>query len=167
MRPSQITRELKKHGLAGLHERGLLEQIGFLCHDHERFKKMLLKVEPEKRAQCYRAMYSKLPFKPKPLDVYLMEGANEAEAKKLPIYDSTTGEMHDHDWVDPTKVIASEVQKAITEHSMTLTCCKCTFTDEFRAWMPSAALSQAQKSGWVKNAKNDWICPKCPAIRLR
>jgi hypothetical protein len=166
MRPSQITRELKKNGLAGLHEAGLLEQIGYLCHDHERFKKLLMTVEPGKRELCYRAMAPKLPFKPKPLDVYISEAGREAEIKKLPIYDHATGEMHDHDWVDPRKAIDKAAHDALLEHSLTLCCVKCTREEEFKSWVPTAAMASAQKLGWVRRDDGNWICPKCPAIRL-
>jgi hypothetical protein len=173
MKPSHITRELKKHGLAGLHESGLLPQIAFILlgkseeQTHANVRKLLSTVEPGKREQCYNAMRPHFTsMRLKPLDVYIAEAGREAEAKQLPVFDNKTGEVHDHDWVDPTRAISKAISEATAEHSMKLCCVKCTVVEEFKAWLPTVALAQAEKLGWVRRGDGNWICPKCPAIRL-
>ena len=57
------------------------------AHDirgHEHFRSLLITCEPEQRGNMYESLRHRLRFTPKPLDVYVSEGAYEAERKQLP-----------------------------------------------------------------------------------
>jgi len=69
---SAINRMLMSHGLGRLEDRaGLMSQLGLLVQDHEHFRSLLARCEPENRSAMYDSLKPYLRFTPKPLDVYI------------------------------------------------------------------------------------------------
>src|SRR5438270_5898395 len=85
----RLSHELQRMGLASLEDPALLQQLATIYNTHEKFRGMLMSVTPEKRAEAYNALRSRLCFQPKPLDVYEAEMRLIAEQKQLDIWDGT------------------------------------------------------------------------------
>ena len=104
---------LRAHGFGDLNDKTLLDQLAFMIRTHEKFKEMLMKVEPGERANAYKAIAPRLKFfKPKSLEDYEIEGKREAE--NLPIYDHKTLAV-----TEPRDAVMSEEAKqAITGKSL-------------------------------------------------
>ena len=82
----RLNKVLQAHGLPSLDApSGLMEALGRQVVDHEHFRSLLIRCEPRERASMYTSLKPHLRFVPKPLDVYIAEAGQLAEAKQLPI----------------------------------------------------------------------------------
>jgi hypothetical protein len=88
----RINRILANHGLPSLEApNGLMEALGSRITDHEHFRSLLVRCEPNQRTSMYNALKPHLKFSPLPLDVYIARSADLAERKQLPKLDSKGG----------------------------------------------------------------------------
>lgn len=165
-----ISHALSQVGLAGLADpNALLSQVALGITNHAKFSAVLLKCEPEERANCYLALKNRLSFEPKPLEIYVMEGKQEAERLKLPVFDSATGTVRDYDAVEPLninamaeKAIARRDAEETAKGSLELVCRRCTFAENFPAKRRSEGLRAAEIKGWRPDGITDKaLCPKC------
>lgn len=179
-RKEPIQRQLRRLGFARLEDKELIEQMAVCVRGHEHFRQILAKVEPDKRNIAYEAFRGRLPFTPKPLEVYLSEAAQQAEAEKLPVWDEKNQTVTDyanyHGSGKPYLEVLAEqaIHQAERERkakgSLTLMCAKCTAEHIFPALNRIAAYAYATKTGWIFEQDADGneraICPKCPAARV-
>lgn len=156
-------------GLASLAEpRALLSQIAMGIKTHDQFRQLLAKVSPEDRSNCYNSLASRLCFVPKPLDNYIAEARNQADAEKLPTFDAETGKISEYGSVGPLNINALAAKAAMKREAelrspknrMRLVCKRCTFAEVFMAATQIEAISAAQASGWKPEGKKA-VCPKC------
>lgn len=83
-----INRMLKNHGLPTLEApSGLMEALGRQVMNHEHFRSLLVRCEPNERNNMYESLKPHLRFTPHPLDVYIAQAGQDAEARQLPIWD--------------------------------------------------------------------------------
>src|SRR5215471_6159516 len=157
---SAINRMLASHGLGRLEDgAGLMAALGFLVQDHEHFRSLLVRCEPENRSAMYDSLRSYLKFTPKPLDVYIAESKARAEQQDLPTIDQN-GNVNFSPSLTPTieqevaaisqeldpaqKQVADIAQKAVVDAlakwSLTVTCRKCTKADTFSGIRKADAL---------------------------
>jgi hypothetical protein len=183
---SAINRMLGTHGLPPLESgAGLMVALGYLVRDHEHFRSLLIRCEPEKRTDMYNALRGSLRFTAKPLDVYIAESAMKAEREKLPTIDDK-GEVS---WPknDPSKadiagareaaanlfMAQDAVNEAFAKKKLWLVCNKCSKEAVFMGDTKTDAIFQARADGWVYYEHTDKdgkvtpreICPECPAAR--
>jgi hypothetical protein len=86
-----VNRFLKANGLPSLDAAsGLMEALGPRIMDHKHFQSLLTRCEPAERQHMYDALKPHLRFTPYPLDVYIAQAGQEAEAKQLPTWDGNT-----------------------------------------------------------------------------
>lgn len=151
---------LKRNGFAGEEDpRALLDQIAVHIEDHDDFRRLLWKTEPEQRTNAYYALASRLRFKPLPLDDYLMQSRNWASERYS---HSATGK--------PLEMVA---EQAINRADMqgikgvlTVVCVRCTTEAKFPGATQVDAVIAARNAGWVYDGVNDKeICPKCAAAK--
>lgn len=85
----RVNQMLMSNGLGSLDDPGLIPQLRFLVSHviktHEQFRELINRCEGSKRYAMYEALHSALRFEPKPLDVYIAELGQIAEAQQLPI----------------------------------------------------------------------------------
>ena len=171
LRKKLINKVLALNGLATLADpRSLLAQIAMGVKTHEQFQNLLMRVEPEKRPQCYYSLASRLSFEAKSLDTYIAEAKDEAV--RLPEWDNETKQLRDPGWQAQQEACRRAVQKALRESEigiLELTCRKCTSAQTFRAVDKKAAWSKALTAGWseetLEKAKRV-LCPKCSSPRV-
>jgi hypothetical protein len=164
---TQINRCLMSHGLGTLEEgAGLIAQLGYLVQDHDHFRQMLVACEPAERSSMYQALAPNLRFEAKPLDVYLSEAAEIAEARQWPIFDQATDRLRE--FKTPEIGIAQKaLEQAIAKQHLTLTCAKCTRVEVFSGLRKADAVQTARQAGWTYDELGGGreICPTCPAVR--
>ncbi len=90
---SRINKALAERGLGQLHEEGLLDQIGMIVRNHEHFRKILMKLEPVQRQNCYNSIAPRLRFKAWPLEQYEAEGKAIASASASRVEPVMVGEQ--------------------------------------------------------------------------
>jgi hypothetical protein len=171
-----INRMLNSHGLGSLEEgTGLLSQLGFLVVDHEHFRSLLVRCEPENRSSMYDSLKPYLRFQAKPLDVYIAESARLAEQQQLPTVDAD-GNYNFSPSLPPNvgedtlaKDIAAAqagVDQAFAKYHLEVVCMKCTKSAVFSGVKKGDAIQEARRAGWSyweKDGKGREICPACPA----
>jgi hypothetical protein len=179
-RKEPIQRKLRELGFSRLEDKELIEQMAVCVRDHEHFRAILAKVEPDKRGIAYEAFRGHLRFTPKPLEVYLSESAQKAEAEKLPVWDEKNQTVTDyadyHGSGRPYLEVLAEqaIHRAERERtakgSLTLVCRKCTREAIFPSLDHIAAYAYATKVGWIFEKDDDGkeraVCPECPAARV-
>ena len=151
----------------------MLGALAMSINSHEDFRKLLQRVEPEKRGVAYDVMRSRLSFQAKPLDVYIAEAGREAASKRLPTWDEatrTTTEFVPARNADLAKQAEEIIREGLAFDAsgkrLRVTCSKCTTEATFSGATLVEAVASARKSGWIYDAKLDReICPKCPAVR--
>lgn len=170
-----INRMLQSHGLGTLDMgAGLMAQLGYLVQDHEHFRSLLVRCEPENRSAMYDSLRPYVRFQVHSLDHYMAESARLAEARKLPIYDNETGDIKRTTPMPATIRTADEetLQRLGEEEqpvSLTITCRKCTKQAQFCGATQYDAIWRAREQGWVyyiHEGEPRQICPDCPAVRL-
>ena len=166
----KLDRMLGNAGLATMQEpEQLLGQLAFAIRSHSQFRRMLVTVEPEQRQQAYNAMRGRVPFKPKPLDVYLAEAGQDAERQKLCVKDDEAmGGFREFTPARNAETL-KVVEESIALKFGVMTCYKCTQEQDFFEPTPVQSRVAAVRAGWVFDPNREpdggWICPKCPAVR--
>lgn len=170
-RPSKV--ELFKQALHGndvpLEGKKLILQ--FLAKgitDHDKFRKVLATTDPSLRQDAYETLRPLLPFRAKPLDVYIMESAQQAEREKLAVVDPNAPGGYREFTPARNAVDAEAIEKRIpvAPDWGVMLCRKCTRTDRFVGETTVDCRMAAVKAGWVYEGET-WVCPKCPAARIQ
>jgi hypothetical protein len=163
-KPSQIDRALKKQGLGGIDDPTLARQFAFLVKDHEHFRKILLGSPPEKRQALYETLRVEIEgikrFVPKPLDVYMAEGADLAARKEQ---GQVAYEASD---LDRLATDAIRKAQAIKEKKglLKLTCRTCDREESFIGNSAVEAYAAARVDGWrvvIQLMQESVLCPRC------
>lgn len=176
-RKEPINRKLRKLGFSSLGEKELIAQMGVCVRDHDHFRSLMINVEPAKRTIAYEALRAHLRFTPKPLEVYLSEAAQQAEAQKLPVWDEKNQTITDYSNYHGSGRPQIEVlaERAIKQNylerkakgTLILTCTKCTKEMAYPGLNRIAAYAAAKHDGWAfeKAAEEEEIsiCPTCPS----
>ena len=170
----KINKGLNQIGLAGLDDpRGLLNQVAFLIQNHQQFRSLLLSVEPAKRTECYESLKPRLKFEAKPLADYIIDAQQEAEAKKLPVWDQAAQKLIAFDdFHHKPKSLHELAQEAIAKAEkeqkakgrLELVCRRCTFTEDFPSTSPQQSYRDAREKGWAferVKGKDKALCPNC------
>lgn len=151
----KLENQLIVMGLNKLHDPNLVPQMARLIPGHEIFAGMLNECDQDKRREMYEAMRPYLRFKPLPLDTYMnqfKEKANAIDSQTTPI---SIGKQKFEE------VAPEEATQCIA----TLTCAKCTRQKSYIGDTPAAAATAARQAGWVRDLTlQKEICPKCPAV---
>lgn len=181
-----INHELRSRGFASLDEAGpLMSQLAVCVRDEAHFRALLNACEPEHRREMYEALAPNLRFKAKPLDIYLIEMAQDAERRQLPTI-GPNGELLPF---SPPRIgnalsgapplsddaIATEaVAEALAKERLWLVCALCTREDVFRGATKEDAVADARKNGWRVGYKRPSpesapeqveVCPACVKAR--
>jgi hypothetical protein len=162
----KINNLLGGYGLATMdNPRGMVQQLGFLVRDHDHFRQMLVKCEPEHRTSMYESLKPYLRFPAKPLEDYIIAAKQDAEARQLPVL-GEDGQLH------PFKVgeIRTDgVEEAAVEQlakvRLHVVCRKCTKEAVFSGLRKIDAVNEARLAGWVHyeiDGVGREVCPDCP-----
>lgn len=171
-----INHRLNMAGLASLSDPGaLLSQVALGITTHEKFRSVLLKCEPEQRYNCYHSLRHRLKFEAKSLDTYIMEGKQEAEALRLPVYDHATGKLREFDAPGPLnlnamaeRAIKAREAEETAKGSLELVCRRCTLAEIFPGKTRGEALKKAEIKGWRPDGVTDKaLCPKCAPRQIQ
>lgn len=154
--------------------RALLNALAMGITDHARFREMLLKVEPTERNNAYHAIAPRLKFTAKPLEDYIIEGKQNAETQKLPVYDHETGRVRDFGDPGPINLnalAAKAIEQAEKEREakggLELVCRRCTFAESFPAKNKRQAYKDAAAKGWKYDGAEKAQCPNCAKGRVQ
>jgi hypothetical protein len=187
---TEICNFLGRRGLATLDDpRGMVQQIGFLVRDHDHFRSLLVRCEPEERRVMYESLKPHLRFGAKPLDVYIAEAQRDAEARQLPTVDEhgnfqpfKVGEIRTEDADDETlenhveqkiedlETAQKAVNEALAKKTLILVCAKCTKEESFPGAFRTDCWVAARRAGWHYQLTSEGgieICPDCPKSDLR
>ena len=152
-----INRMLQSHGLPTLESgSGLMAALGFLVQDHEHFRSLLVRCEPENRSAMYDSLKPYLRFTPKTLDAYIAESKELAERYQLPTldadgnvnFDSKITPTIDQEVAAITQQVSAIAQKAVADAvakwELTVTCRKCTKAETFSGIRKADAVQAAR-----------------------
>jgi len=146
---------LGKHGFSPLTDPNVIPQLALMISDHERFRKLLVTVEPDKRLEAYEALRPHLRFEAKPLDVYVAEAADIAARSQ----EQSPLEMLAQD------AIRRNQRDLEARGVFTLVCERCTKEAHFRAKNRYQGAEDAKQLGWVKDSGKIY-CPECDKARI-
>lgn len=156
-----INHFLANRGLPTLDEPGsLMAAMGFLMKDHEEFRKLLNKCEPAERHSMYESLRPHLSFEPKPLDVYIAQLGQEAEARQMPTI-AADGTLEPFHVPEIRTAIAAELGK----FHLNVVCRKCTKAATFSGFRKADCIQELRSAGWVYDelkGEGHEICPDCP-----
>jgi hypothetical protein len=185
----RINHYLGTHGLGRLEDgAGLVAQLAFLVRSHEQLRAMLVTCEAEERREMYEALRPNLRFEAKPLDVYMAEAGQEAEARQLPVV-GEDGMLHPY---TPPEVgeapkqlpppltpverqiesqLNTMVEEAVLPRKVTVECRKCTRVERFRGVTRDDTMRALRGAGWVylidgKTGEGYEVCPQCAEGRF-
>jgi hypothetical protein len=164
----QINQFLGRAGLAQLNEpHALLQQMGTLVQDHDHFRRMLAKCEPEQRYQMYEALAPRLRFPAKTLSEYMIESAQIAEQRQYPTL-GEDGQLHPFEVSEidsrDAETIRKAAEEALSKEKLWLVCRKCTKEHVFSGVTKSDAVCRARGAGWAYDeirGVGGEICPDC------
>ena len=177
---SAINRMLQSHGLPALESgSGLMAALGFLVQDHEHFRSLLVRCEPENRSAMYDSLKPYLRFTCKTLDAYIAESKELAERQYLPTVDEK-GDVNFNSKLTPTidqevaaitptldqeatAIVQRVVGDAVAKWTLEVTCRKCTKFATFSGIRKADAVDAARDAGWAYDSWRDGseICPDC------
>ena len=184
-RPTKV--ELFKQALKGNEmpleaKKVILQFLAKPLTDHEKFRKVLATTDPSLRQDAYETLRPLLPFRAKPLDVYIMESAQQAEREKLAVVDPNapggyrefTPARNAHEAIadqenyERDEIACRNIEKRIPVAPKwgMLLFRKCTRTEQFLGETTVDCRIAAVKAGWVYEGET-WVCPKCPAVRVQ
>lgn len=145
----------------------ILQFLAKGIEDHEKFRKVLVTTDPELRKDAYETLRPMLKFRAKPLDVYIMESAQQAERERLAVVDPTAPGGYREFTPARNAIDAEQIEKRIpvTQRWGMLLCRKCTRTEQFLGDTTVDCRIAAVKAGWVYEGET-WVCQKCPAVRV-
>jgi hypothetical protein len=174
----EINRFLQSKGMATLAQAGpLMSQLAYCIPDNAAFKRALMACEPQERRHMYDALKPNLRFKAHPLDTYVIESHQDAEARQLP----TIGP--DGNFIpfrvpevqtqpgdaEVQKLVESAVVDSVARHHLRVTCFKCTKEAVFSGITKQDAVVALREAGWRLKYKPDSVeleraevCPECP-----
>jgi hypothetical protein len=160
-------------GLATLDDpRGMVQQLGFLIRDDDHFRQLLLKCIPEERHNMYESLRPYLRFPARPLEDYIIEGKQDAEARQLPTVDAE-GNFHPYSVPEtqtPAPVAEDDagaqaaVNEAFAKQRLWLVCSRCTAEAVFTGDTRTDAFCNARLAGWkYQNVTGTGYetCPGC------
>ena len=165
---SAINRMLAMYGLPKLESgRGLLAALGSMVEDHNHLRSLLVRCEPENRAEMYNSLRPYLEFMPWPMDDYIAQAKARAEGRQLPEL------MPNGDFKFPVenptpasiKAAHESIQALLQPVAMLLTCEICGQNDAVEGRNRADAVAEACRMGWVcyvHEEKYRMICPECP-----
>lgn len=164
----QINRFLGRAGLAQLDEpAALVQQMATLIQDHDHFRRLLAKCEPEQRYQMYESLAPRLRFTAKTLGDYMIESAQIAEERQWPTVapDGTllpfkTAEVETDEYIAEQAIKAEQAKERLW-----LVCKKCTKEAVFYGARKVDAIRDARASGWTYDevaGTGREVCPDCP-----
>lgn len=164
----QINRFLGRAGLAQLDEpTALIQQIGTLIQDHDHFRRLLSKCDPEQRYQMYEAISPNLCFRPKTLGEYMIESAQMAEERQFPVLapDGTLLPFRKPEVETDEYRAECAIADALAKERLWLMCRKCTREEVFSGERKIDAVAAARAAGWtydeVRGVGHE-VCPNCP-----
>lgn len=163
-----INRLLSKLELPSLDDAAnLVPVLAAQVRDHDHFRTLIARCEPEQRWDMYESMRPYLRFTPHELDWYIMEAKAVADACKLPEWDSEKGAWREPKPTPEVKAIQKAVEETLMSGRLTLTCRRCTFTETFAAAKErkADAVEKARDAGWIYDPSAKYeLCPKCAEI---
>src|ERR1035438_6443707 len=109
-----INKQLQKLGFGTLKDPSLFDQMAMVIRDHQHFRRLLMSVEEGQRHVAYEALASKLRFKAKPLEDYVIESRTLAEQNQLPHYDPKT--LAVTEW-KPQEIVTQEHKETLASTS--------------------------------------------------
>lgn len=149
----QLENQLIVMGLKRLNDPMLVPQMAKLILDHEFFLGMLNECDQDKRYEMYHALKPHLRFEPLPLESYLIQLRERADAiasRHAPI---VVGEQHFQ------QVAAQDATGVLVDLK-----CSCGRTASYYGQSPFDAVILARQEGWVHDkALGKEVCPKCPS----
>jgi hypothetical protein len=163
-----VNRLLSKLELPSLEDAAnLVPVLAAQVRDHDHFRALIARCEPEQRWEMYESMRPYLRFKAHELDWYIAEAKAVAEACKLPEWDSEKKA-----WIEPqptpeVRTIQRMTEEALLPGRLTLTCRKCTKTETFCAATnrKQDAIDKARELGWGYDVVEKFeMCPKCMEV---
>lgn len=180
---SSIDRMLGNYGLPGLDAgAGLMSALGFLVEDHDHFRNLVERCEPEERSSMYDSLKPYVRFQLHPLEWYVARSKEMADKEKLPTVAPDGSLTWPTDQPIP-QVVTEEYAAQLCDQAMaqeavnqlfasevlTLTCRSCTKQAQFTGDTVNDCVVNARLEGWVHytnaNGVKVEICPECPAIR--
>jgi hypothetical protein len=173
-----INHELKKNGFATLDEAGpLISQLAFCVRDDRHLRTLINACDPAERRHMYDALAPNLRFKARPFADYLIEIAQDAEARQLPVI-AADGKLLEFKPAElrsaaPTdEAIAAEaVNEALATEHLAVVCLICTREEVVDGLTKEDAVRQLREKGWRMGFKRNAdplappeaveICPAC------
>ncbi len=156
----RINKALAERGLGQLHEEGLLDQLAMCIQGHERFRKLLASIEPEKRQNAYDCLAPRLMFKPKSLDEYMADTkmrASESLSRCEPVL---VGQQPQTLEEKAEFAIGSQLAMENARGRLKVTCNACTQELWIYASDKQDAYSTLAALGWAFDGDKAW-CPVC------
>ncbi len=181
-----MNRLLRNAGLPPLEAgTGLLECLGRLVEDHEHFRSLVIRCEPEERAAMYDSMKPYVRFRLHPLEWYIARSKEMADAEGLPTLEAdgsikwpgpdpsqadiaasqaSTSDLFaiqkdgNVDLVaagNDANVAQNAVNAAFAKEVLTLVCRGCTRQEQFLGDTKDDAVINARLAGWVTFARED------------
>ena len=164
----KINSFLGRAGLAQLDEpAALVGQLATVIQDHDHVRRLLERCEPEQRYGMYEALAPRLRFKAKTLGDYLIENAQEAEARQWPtVAPDGTLLPYKPVEVESLEYVAEQAIKAdMAKERLWLVCKKCTKEAVFFGERRVDCIKEARSVGWTYqeiDGTGREICPNCP-----
>lgn len=158
----RINKVLEKKGFSKLHEEGLLDQMAVCVRNHEHFRKILVKLDPEKRQSCYDCLAPRLTFKAHPLETYVAIQKDLASASASRIEPFIVGKPVIREGLEAKAehLIGLDLALQNARIRITQVCAKCTQEVTIFAANKIDALETLQGFGW-KFQNNKAYCPNC------
>jgi hypothetical protein len=167
----KLENQLVVMGLSQLNDPELIIEMAKLINAHPGFTNshsfflgFINGCEQEKRTEMYNALRPYLKFDVWPLEKYVAK-LKEHASNVASYYDPV--QLSD----EPVKFGGKEFRQVKPGEAdaciLTLTCYKCTKTEDFMGLTPVEAVTVARSVGWVRDLEmQKEICPDCPAVRL-
>ena len=164
----QINQFLGRAGLAQLDEPAqLVQQLATCIMDHDHFRRLLTKCDPEVRLMMYETLAPRLRFEAKTLGDYMIESALEAEKQQWPTVaaDGTLLPFKTANIETDEYVAERAIKEAMAKERLWLICKKCLAEAVFVGERRIDCIKEARASGWTYSEINGTgreVCPKCP-----
>lgn len=177
----QINNFLGRKGLATLdNPGGMVQQLGYLIQGHEHCRQLLVKCEPAERHNMYESLRPHLRFEAKPLDVYIAEAGQKAEAEQLPTItpdgkfqafrtadirtsDGQTGTTEYAEVPADDTTAQAAVNQTFAKKWLDLICRGCTAEATFTGDTKTDCWFNARIAGWKYHNDGEGyeLCPDC------
>lgn len=157
-----------------------MDQFCQLVQNEEHFRELLMACEPQKRANMYNSVRSRLRFRVGTLEAIIAEGKRIAEAKQLPTLDEKTGALIPFKVPEvgekkleevATQAISKTFYESNAKIRLHVVCGKCT-ADALFYGLPGETrvdvVLKARRKGWKwqkseVDGEGIELCPKCAA----